>query len=94
MIAIEMHKKRHRVGMDIVAEVLLAMIIHNESGTPVMVMIEKATNNGVASQATVHRAIDWLKEKKYIDAIYKDDLRTKYLVATKKGLRHFKEKKA
>jgi len=94
MIAIEMHKKRQRVGMDIVAEVLLAMIIHKESGTPVMVMIEHAVNNGVASQATVHRAIDWLREKKYIDTIFKEDLRTKYLVATKKGLRHFKEKKA
>jgi CTP-dependent riboflavin kinase len=93
MIAIEMHKKRQRVGMDIVAEVLLAMIIHNESGTPVMVMVEKATNNGVASQATVHRSIEWLKEKKYVETIYKDDLRTKYLVTTKKGLRHFKVKK-
>jgi Fe2+ or Zn2+ uptake regulation protein len=93
MIAIEMHKKRQKVGMDIVAEVLLAMIIHKESGTPVMVMVEKATNNGVASQATVHRALEWLREKKYIDTIYKDDLRTKYLVPTNKGLRHFKEKK-
>ena len=93
MIAIEMHKKRHKAGMDIVAEVLLAMTIHKESGTPVMVMVEKATNNGVASQATVHRAIEWLREKKYIDAVYKEDLRTKYLVPTNKGLRHFKEKK-
>jgi len=92
MIAIKMHKRRVATGMSVVGEVLLDVINRNSKiGISVMTLISRTVEGGLGSQATNHRALDWLKENKYIKVTFKDgDNRTKYLVPTKKGLSHFK----
>ena len=90
MIAIKMHKRREKVGMSVVAEILLD-IVNNAESVSVMNLIAHAIAIGVGSQATNHRSMLWLKTNKYIKVTFKDgDNRTKYLVPTKKGLSHFK----
>lgn len=94
MIAIKMHKRREKVGMSVTAEVLLDVINRNtQMGmyVPIMILIDRTVELGLASQATNHRALAWLKKNKYIKTEFKDaNVRTKYLVSTKKGLTHFK----
>jgi len=92
MIAIKMHKRRVATGMSVVGEVLLDVINRNSKiGISVMTLISRTVEGGLGSQATNHRALNWLKENKYIKVTFKDgDNRTKYLVPTKKGLSHFK----
>jgi H+/gluconate symporter-like permease len=90
MIAIKMHKRREKVGMSVVAEILLD-IVNNAESVSVMNLIAHAIAIGAGSQATNHRSMLWLKTNKYIKVTFKDgDNRTKYLVSTKKGLSHFK----
>jgi hypothetical protein len=92
MIAIKMHKKRVATGMSVIGEVLLDVINRNSKvGISVMTLINRTVEGGLGSQATNHRALDWLRENNYVKVVFKDgNLRTKYLVPTKKGLSHFK----
>ena len=92
MIAIKMHKRRMKVGMSVIAELLLDILNHqNTKGIPIMTLINRTTFGGIGSQATNHRALDWLRENKYVKVVFRDgNLRTKHLVSTKKGLTHFK----
>ena len=92
MIAIKMHKRRLKVGMSVIAELLLDILNHqNTKGIPIMTLINRTASGGLGSPATNHRALDWLRENKYIKVVFKDgNLRTEYLVPTKKGLSHFK----
>ena len=90
MIAVKMHKRRMKVGMSVIAELLLD-ILNNTKDVSIMNLINRTTFGGIGSQATNHRALDWLRENKYIKVVFKDgNLRTEYLVPTKKGLSHFK----
>ena len=94
MIAIKLHKRRVKVGMSVVAEIILDIINRNtQMGmyVPIMALIDRTVALGLASQATNHRALDWLRKNKYIKTEFKNgNVRTKYLVSTKKGLTHFK----
>jgi hypothetical protein len=92
MIAIKMHKRRVATGMSVIGEVLLDVINRNSKvGISVMTLIYRTVEGGLGSQATNHRALDWLRENNYVKVVFKDgNLRTKYLVPTKKGLSHFK----
>jgi hypothetical protein len=91
MIAIKMHKRRVKVNMSVIAELILDLVIQNKNGISVMNLIELTMAVGVGSPATNHRSMLWLKTNKYIKVVFKDgNLRTKYLVPTKKGLSHFK----
>lgn len=90
MIAMKLHKRRYKVGMHVIAELLLDLIIQNKGGISVMGLLELSSANGVGSPATNHRSMSWLKTNKYIKVVFKEDNRTKYLVSTKKGLAHFK----
>jgi hypothetical protein len=92
MIAIKMHKRREKVGMSVVAEVLLDMVmLKSDKGITIMNAIQYSIDNGLGSQATNHRALDWLRKNKYLKVAFKgENIRTKYLVPTKKGLSHFK----
>jgi len=93
MIAIKMHKRRLKVGMNVTAEVLLDVINRNtQMGmyVPIMTFINRTVELGLGSPATNHRELDWLKKNKYIKTEFKNgNVRTKYLVSTKKGLSHF-----
>jgi len=90
MIAIKMHKRRMKVGMSVIAELLLD-ILNNTKDVPIMKLINRTTFGGIGSQATNLRALDWLRENNYVKVVFKNgNLRTKYLVPTKKGLSHFK----
>ena len=91
MIAIKMHKRRLKVGMSVIAELLLDILNHqNTKGVPIMTLINRTASGGLGSPATNHRAINFLRENKYVKVVFRDDnVRTKYLVSTKKGLSHF-----
>lgn len=91
MIAMKLHKRRMKVGMSVTAELVLDLLIQNKDGISVMNLIELTTAVGVGSPATNHRSMSWLKTNKYIKVVFRDgNLRTKYLVPTKKGLTHFR----
>ena len=90
MIAVKMHKRRLKVGMSVMAELLLDILNHTK-GIPIMTLINRTASGGLGSPSTNHRALDWLRENKYVKVVFRDgDLRTKHLVSTKKGLSHFK----
>jgi hypothetical protein len=92
MIAIKMHKRRVKVGMSTIAEVLLDMVIlKNDKGITIMGLLDCALDNQLGSHSTNHRALNWLRKNKYVKIVFIDgNQRTKYLVSTKKGLTHFK----
>ena len=90
MIAVKMHKRRLKVGMSVMAELLLDILNHTK-GIPIMTLISRTSSNGLGSPSTNHRALDWLRENRYVKVVFRDgDNRIKYLVSTKKGLSHFK----
>ena len=92
MIALKMHKKREKVGMSPIAEVLLAMVIvESDKGITIMGLLNHAMKNKLGSPATNHRALDWLRANKFVKTVSIDgNQRTKYLAPSKKGLTHFK----
>ena len=85
MQAIKMHIKREKKGMSIVAELLLDLIVGYGKGVPIMDLVEKAHDINVASPATSHRALAWLKDNDYIKVKFVKDNRTKYLFGTARG---------
>jgi len=85
MQAIKMHIKREKKGMSVASELLLDLIVGYGKGVSIMELVEQAHNINVASPATSHRSLAWLKDNDYIKVKFIKDNRTKYLFGTARG---------
>lgn len=81
------HKKRLHHSMPIFAELVLD-ITQQHGPTTTMMLVTKAVDAKVASNATVHQAIRWLKTHGYLSTDTTDDHRLKICSVTPKGKRY------
>jgi hypothetical protein len=85
MQPLDWHKKRTAVKMSQTAELMLH-IIHKEGPLPVMDALGSAQSKFIASMATLHGGLKWLREHSYVKIQELDgDQRTKVCVVTAKG---------
>lgn len=80
------HLRRTKYGMSVNAEILLDMVKYSAQPITVMGLMEWAGDIGVASPATLHRAIQWLKANGYLHS------GTRHLSVTHKAKDYFQRK--
>jgi hypothetical protein len=84
MKPLDWHKKRTAAKMSPTAELMLH-IIHKEGPLPVMDALGSAQSKFIASMATLHGGLKWLREHSYVKIQEQEDQRTKVCVVTAKG---------
>lgn len=87
MRPLDWHKKRQHSQMSIFAELILDLAGQHCPATT-MTLVTKAVSAKVASNATVHQAIGWLKSHGYLTTDAADDQRLKICSITTKGKRY------
>lgn len=85
MKPLDWHKKRTAAKMSPTAELMLH-IIHKEGPLPVMDALGSAQSKYIASMATLHGGLKWLRDHSYVKIQeLAEDQRTKVCVVTAKG---------
>lgn len=88
MSPLNWHKKRRAAGMSSVAEVILDLIF-DEGQIAVTDVMRECHHIDVASTATIHTALAWLREHHYVKVVsHSDDARRKNCSLTAKGLKY------
>ena len=88
MSPLSWHKKRYAVGMSSVAEVILDLIF-DEGQIAVTDVMRECHHVGVASTATIHTELVWLREHHYVKvSTNAQDARRKDCALTAKGVKH------
>jgi hypothetical protein len=72
MKPLDWHKKRAAAKMSMTAELMLH-IIHNEGPLPVMDALGSAHSKSIASMATLHGGLKWLREHLYVKIQEQED---------------------
>lgn len=88
MSPLSWHKKRHAAGMSSVAEVILDLIF-DEGQIAVTDVMRESHHIGIASTATIHTALAWLRDQHYVKVISNpNDARRKDCTLTAKGIKY------
>ena len=67
---------------------LMLHIIHKEGPLPVMDALGSAQSKFIASMATLHGGLKWLREHSYVKIQEQEDQRTKVCIVTAKGTKY------
>lgn len=87
MRPLDWHKKRMHSQMPIFAELVLDLA-QQCCPTTTMTLVNNSVSMKIASNATVHNAIRWLKTHGYLSTSSDDDHRLKICSVTSKGRRY------
>lgn len=88
MSPLSWHKRRHAAGMSSVAEVILDLILE-EGQIAVTDVMRECHYFGVASTATIHTELAWLRQHHYVKVSTNiNDARRKDCALTAKGIKH------
>ena len=88
MSPLDWHKKRHLAGMSSTSETILDLIF-DEGQISVTNVMKQSHLLGIASTATVHTSLAWLRDHHYVKVIENaDDARRKDCVLTAKGIKY------